>query len=351
MNIFENPCSTSATTDKDLEQVLIDRVGDMSPAIVNPQLPAIVGQNTTAVIDNCVDQMVTVLQNKCDAMQSDELINQQDMIEVQQLVRRCNNAIVLITYYIGRMLLIIRQKRLYLVLGYDSYASYTEAVLDIKRSQASKYTRIARELSQELASQLGAVGIENAYRLMTADIEAITDFVCTHDLEHMTARQATPIVTQYLADRAKNAEARYASEIRRAQVTSDALQNQLDINTQIRRQNKKKKKENDCLRSEHHLPVRIPLDIPDNPVLHEIKPNSVRYVGKKTVETIPDIDKEIIEPTMSPAEDNSNITILLQQLEALAQYVEHNLTNLQAMDDAAKNKARTILQGIIARLT
>ena len=182
---------------------------------------------------------------------------------------------------------------------------------------------------------MGAVGIENAYRLMKADIEAITDFVCTHDLEHMTARQATPIVTQYLADRAKIADARYKSLEHRAEVLGDALHNELEKNAR-----KLKKTGN-------HLPE----EIPDNPVCIDIEPTTVRYIGAKPAKIKIGNDDEIFEPTMYPAEDNSNITILLQQLEALAQYVEHNLTNLQAMDDAAKNKARTILQGIIARLT
>ena len=170
---------------------------------------------------------------------------------------------------------------------------------------------------------------------MKADIEAITDFVCTHDLEHMTARQATPIVTQYLADRAKIADARYKSLEHRAEVLGDALHNELEKNAR-----KLKKTGN-------HLPE----EIPDNPVCIDIEPTTVRYIGAKPAKIKIGNDDEIFEPTMYPAEDNSNITILLQQLEALAQYVEHNLTNLQAMDDAAKNKARTILQGIIARLT
>lgn len=342
----ENHCSVFAAYKS--EPMDIDH-NETLPAVYDASLlPAVVGMSTTEVIDSCVDQMVSALHTKCDAMLSDATIKQQDMIEMQQLVSRCKGAIVLIAYYIGRLLAIVKKKRLYRDIGYDSFECYTSAELRIKHSQAAKYIAIAKKLPQDLASQLAGIGLENAYRLLSLDIEVIEEFVHDHDLDHMTVKQATPIVRQFVVDRAKIANARYRSMEQRAEAAVDILHNQLAINAQIRKRNEKLQSENDCLRSEHHLPVDIPMDIPDNPVMIDIKPNSVRDVSTMPAETISDDDNAINSPKTCP---ENNALVFLHHLEELAEIADQNLTDLRAMDNTSKNKARSLLESIIAKLT
>lgn len=93
----------------------------------------------------------------------------------------------------------MRDGKLYVELGFDTFEEYTEGALNIKRRQAYNYIQVYESLPKEFLQSHAELGVTKLQLLTSVPVMELDEFSEKHDLEELSTRELEELTQQLTA--------------------------------------------------------------------------------------------------------------------------------------------------------
>lgn len=160
-----------------------------------------------------------ILQELINKEVSDLTDRQGQFLKLHRNILECGSAMVNSIVSIAKSLKQIKEDKLYLEAGIESFEEYSEELLGLKRSQAYKYISVLEKLGEDFVHSSGKIGITKLSILAQVPEETRTQIVETVDVESTTISELKEQISSLekqnktLTDDYKNKEDKLQSDI------------------------------------------------------------------------------------------------------------------------------------------
>lgn len=192
---------------------------------------------------------------------------------------------------IGRSLKRMRDEKLYIALGHESFEGYTVQMLDLKQRQAYNYIKVFETYGPRFLDEHGELGVSKLLLLANVPAPEREDFLAEHDVVDMTTRQLEELTERFN----KQAEQLSLLQEEKKETTATAQELTHTLEAERARYRETEQKYRAQLAEMENRPVEVAVQEPDAAVLERIRQEERERAEQKLAEETERARREAFE--------------------------------------------------------